>query len=173
MKVLITTKRLNICLAEEQDINTIIELENHEDNKRFIWQGTYEEHLTEINSESSLLLIFRQKSDNEIIGFALSVINDKYDVFELRRIAISKKGCGYGKESILGIIKYSFEHLNTNRFWLDVYPENKIGISLYESIGMHLDGTLRQSYKDDRGYHDQMIFSILKEDYWNIIQFNI
>lgn len=165
MKALITTKRLNICLAEEQDINKIIELENHEHNKKFIWQGTYKEHLAEIISKSSILLIFRQKSDNEIIGFALSVHNDKYDVFELRRIAISKKGCGYGKESILGIIKYSFEQLNTNRFWLDVYPENKIGISLYESIGMHLDGTLRQSYKDDRGYHDQMVFSILKEEY--------
>lgn len=165
MKVLITTERLNICLAEEQDIDIIMEFENHKDNKKFIWQGTYEEHLNEINSKASLLLIFRQKSDNKIIGYALAAINAKSDVFELRRIAIAKKGCGYGKESILNIIKYSFENLNTNRFWLDVYPENKVGINLYKSIGMHLDGTLRQSYKDDRGYHDQMIFSILKEEY--------
>lgn len=164
MKVLFTTERLNICLAEEQDITSIMELENHKDNNRFVWQGTYEEHLNEINSESCLLFVFRQKSDNKIIGFSLSLYNDKFHVFELRRIAISKKGCGYGKESIMGIIKYSFSKLKTNRFWLDVYTDNKKGINLYKSIGMHLDGILRQSYKDDSGYRDQMIFSILKEE---------
>ena len=166
MNVLIVTERLNICLAEEQDIHTIIEIENHEDNKSFIWQGTYQEHLDEINSDTALLLIFREKNDNKMVGYALAKINFKFDVFELRRIAISRKGCGYGKESILGIIKYSFEQLNTNRFWLDVYPNNKIGINLYKGIGMHLDGILRKSYKDERGYLDQMIFSILREAYF-------
>lgn len=165
MKVLFTTERLNICLAEEQDINSIMDLENHKDNNKFVCQGTYKEHLNEIDTEYCLLFVFKQKSDDKIIGFSLAFYYDKFDVFELRRIAISKKGCGYGKESIIGIIKYSFSKFNTNRFWLDVYINNKKGINLYKSIGMHLDGILRQSYKDDSGYRDQMIFSILREEY--------
>ena len=166
MEVIIVTERLNICLAEEQDIHTIIELENHKDNRNFVWQGTYEEHVDEINSDTALLLTFKEKNGNQMIGYALVKIDFKSEIFELRRIVISKKGCGYGKESILGIIKYSFEQLNTNRFWLDVYPDNEIGINLYKGIGMHLDGMLRQSYKSERGYLDQMIFSILKEEYF-------
>ena len=165
MEIIISTERVNICLAEEHDINTIIDFENHEDNKRFLWQGTYEEHLEEINNDTSLLLTFKEKKNNSIIGFALARLGQKSNIFELRRIAISKKNQGYGKESILGIIKYSFEQLNTNRFWLDVYPDNKIGINLYRSIGMYLEGTLRQSYKSERGYLDQMIFSLLREEY--------
>ncbi|QZY55796.1 GNAT family N-acetyltransferase [Crassaminicella profunda] len=165
MKVLITTESLNICPAKEEDIPIIMKMENDEENKSFIWQGSFQEHLDEINSDTALLLIFREKKENNIVGYALARMNFKFDVFELRRIAISKKKYGYGKEALLGIMKYSFEKLNTNRFWLDVYPHNKVGIHLYKSIGMHLDGVMRQSYKDERGYLDQMIFSMLKEEY--------
>ncbi len=63
------------------------------------------------------------------------------------------------------LIKYAFEELKVNRFWLDVYPDNEYGIKLYESLGMHKDGVLRQNYKSDRGYLDQIIFSILKDEY--------
>ncbi len=113
-----------------------------------------------------MLVVFKRKDNNEIIGYSLSHINFKSDVFELRRIVISDKGKGYGRETLLGIIKYCFEVVKCNRFWLDVYPDNEKGINLYKSVGMHHDGTLRQSYKSERGYLDQMIFSILKEEYF-------
>ena len=46
------------------------------------------------------------------------------------------------------------------RFWKDAdepflagcIPDNEIGIRLYESLGMHRDGVLRQNYKAERGY---------------------
>ncbi len=70
------------------------------------------------------------------------------------------------RETLLGIIKYCFEVVNCNRFWLDVYLDNEKGINLYKSVGMHHDGTLRESYKSERAYLNQMIFSILKEEYY-------
>jgi len=51
---------------------------------------------------------------------------------------------------------------------LDAYPDNLIGIRLYESLGMHLDGVLRQNYKSSRGYLDQIIYSMLKTEYNDI-----
>jgi len=72
MKIIISIERLNICLAEEHGINTRIELENHEDNKKSLWKGAYKEHLEEINNNSSLLLAFKEKSDNDTIGYALA-----------------------------------------------------------------------------------------------------
>ena len=63
-------------------------------------------------------------------------------------------------------LKYAFEDLNINRFWLDVFPDNTAGIGLYESLKMHKDGILRQNYKADRGYLDQIIYSMLKSEYF-------
>ena len=45
-----------------------------------------------------------------------------------------------------------------NRFWLDVFEDNTVGISLYTSLGLVHEGTLRQSYKDEKGYRNQLIF---------------
>lgn len=59
------------------------------------------------------------------MGYAFAQLDFKSDKFLLRRIAISEKGLGYGKESLGAIIKYAFEEMNMNRFWLDVYPFNE------------------------------------------------
>lgn len=162
---MIDTERLLIVEAVESEIDTIKEIESHKDNRNFIWIGTYEEHKAEIEDKNHLLLVFKHKEDLAIIGYALIRLDYKSEIFELRRIAISEKGKGYGKEAMLAILKYAFEERNTNRFWLDVYPDNTIGIQLYESLGMHRDGVLRQNYKAERGYLDQIIYSLLRSEY--------
>ena len=162
---MIETKRLHIVEARECDIDTVIELESHPDNRNFLWIGTREEHRAEINDPNHLLLVFKEKESALIIGYSLIRLDFKSHIFELRRIAISKKGMGYGKEAMLALFKYAFEEADVNRFWLDVYPDNVIGIQLYEKLGMHKDGTLRQSYKSERGYLDQIIYSMLKSEY--------
>lgn len=100
------------------------------------------------------------------MGYALVRLDKKSEIFELRRIAITEKGKGYGREAMEALLKEAFENMNINRFWLDVYPDNVIGIKLYEGMGMHRDGVLRQNYKAERGYLDQIIYSMLKEEYF-------
>ena len=161
-----STARLNIFKTIEEEIPSIMEMEEDIQNRDFVWQGSYNQHLSEINSKEELLLSIKTK-DNKLIGFALIGLDFKSDVFELRRIVISPKGKGYGKEFMYGVMKYCFENLNMNRFWLDVYPDNIIGIKLYESIGLVYEGSLRQSYKSDKGYKNQMVYSMLKDEYFN------
>jgi len=163
---MIETNRLYILDATEADIETIIKLECHKDNRDFIWLGTYEEHKAEIEDKNHLLFVIRAKEDNSIVGFSLIRLDFKSEIFELRRIAISHKGLGYGKEVMTALLKYAFEEININRFWLDVYPDNAIGIKLYEGLGMHRDGVLRENYKSQRGYLDQIIYSMLKSEYF-------
>lgn len=167
---MIITSRLNIKEANERDIETIIKIESHEDNRDFLWVGTYEEHKAEIEDPNHFLWVFRLKDSERVIGYALARIDRKSEIFELRRIAITDKGRGYGKEAMKAIIKFAFEDFGANRFWLDVYPDNTIGISLYEGLGMHCDGVLRQNYKSDRGYLDQIIYSLLRCEYFEDIQ---
>jgi [ribosomal protein S5]-alanine N-acetyltransferase len=165
---IIETKRLNIVEATKEDVDTIIEIESHPDNRDFIWIGTTEQHYEEIEDPNHLLLLFHAKEDGRIVGYALARIDWKSEVFELRRIAISEKGQKFGRETMEAIMKFAFTELGTNRFWLDVYPDNLIGIRLYESLGMHLDGVLRQNYKASRGYLDQIIYSMLKSEYYEL-----
>lgn len=162
------TSNLKIIKAREEDIKDIMEMEQHEDNRNFIWQGTYEQHLNEITDKDYILLIFKSKEDNQTIGFALNYLDYKSEKFELRRIAVTVKGKGYGREALNALIKYTFEVLNFNKFWLDVYPDNFVGIKLYESVGFHRDGVLRQNYKSERGFLDQIVYSMLKNEYKGI-----
>jgi RimJ/RimL family protein N-acetyltransferase len=161
----IATKRLEISDAHESDINLIIEMEEHPDNRNFIRIGTYEEHLSEINDNQHLLLVFRCITENIPIGYSLSRVDFAFEIYELRRIVITDKGKGYGREAMHAHLKYAFEVLKLNRFWLDVFPHNYVGINLYESLKMHRDGVLRQNYKADKGYLDQIIYSMLKSEY--------
>lgn len=161
------TERLNIDEATLNEVSEIIAIESHKENRDYLWIGTIEEHKAEIADPNHLLLIFHGKEDGETKGYALIRIDFKSHIFEVRRIAITDKGKGYGKESMIGLIRYAFESTETNRLWLDVYPDNTIGIKLYESLGMHCDGVLRQNYLADRGYLDQIIYSILRSEYEN------
>lgn len=163
--MLFETERLAVREAAEQDIDEIIYFEKHPDNHDFLWIGTVQEHKDEIADPNHILCVFIEKVTGKTVGYALIRLNNKSHVFELRRIAIDKKGVGYGKEAMKALFKYAFEELDINRFWLDVYPDNAIGIKLYESLGMHRDGVLRQNYLSDRGYLDQIIYSMLKAEY--------
>lgn len=165
---MIETARLQLVPAEEQDIDIIIEIESHKDNRDFLWIGTPEEHMSEIADPNHRLFVFKTKVDSAIVGYALIRLDFKSEVFELRRIAITEKGLGYGTESMIALFNYAFRDLKINRFWLDVYPDNHIGIKLYEKLGMHCDGVLRQNYKAERGYLDQIIYSMLKDEYFSL-----
>lgn len=165
---MLSTNRLNILEAKESDIKTIMEMENHIENRNFVWKGTYEEHKAEILDSDFFLFIIKQKEDNAAVGFALIKIDKKSEVFELRRIVISEKGSGYGKEVVSELFRFAFEDLGMNRFWLDVYPDNLVGIKLYEKLGMKREGILRQNYKSERGFLDQIIYSMLKTEYFAI-----
>lgn len=165
---MIETKRMWLREATADDIDQIIALEEHKDNRDFLWIGTRQEHQDEIDDPNHILLIFEKKQDRSTVGYALIRLNPRSEIFELRRIAISEKNRGYGREAMETLFKFAFEGLNINRFWLDAYPDNTVGIHLYESLGMHRDGVLRQNYKSERGYLDQIIFSMLKDEYFAI-----
>lgn len=124
MNVLIRTSRLEIYEASDQDVDMIIEIEAHPENRDYLWVGTPEEHRAEIRDPDHLLLLFRDNetetdrnpSENgyphvpgNIKGYALIRLNFKSNIFEIRRIAITEKGKGYGRESMEGLIKYAFE----------------------------------------------------------------
>ncbi|MDP3386348.1 MAG: GNAT family protein [Eubacteriales bacterium] len=165
MKIYFTTDRLVVRAAEDNDLEFIMALEQDKENNAFVFQGTIEEHLDEIRDENTYLMIIEDKFNHSPSGFILSGIKRKSDIFELRRIVIAEKNKGFGKEVIIGLMRYCFEELSINRFWLDVFTDNHTGIHLYRQLGMRLDGILRESHKSGNHYRDQMIFSMLRREF--------
>ena len=159
------TERLYFDELKEEEIPEVIEIENDKENRKFIWQGSVEEHLHEIADPDYLVLLLHEKDSLEIKGYALTHFDFKSNVYEIRRIAITDKGKGYGREMLNGLVDYVFKNTNTNRIWLDTYTDNVKGICLYESAGFHKDGVLRQSYLSGDGYKDQIVYSLLRKEY--------
>ena len=162
---LIETERILMREAAEKDIPEILDIESGRINRDFVWMGTEEEHRAEIADPDYIILLMKNKEETETLGYALIHLDTWSLRFELRRLVITKKGEGYGKEALSAILRYAFEETDTNRFWLDVYPDNEAGIRLYESLGMHRDGVIRQNYRTDRGILDQIIYSVLREEW--------
>lgn len=159
------TAKINIYFAVEEDIEYILDLENKAENRDFVWQGTYEQHMAEIEDSDTYLLIVTNKEDEEV-GYTLLNLDTYSQKLELRRIVMDVKGNGYGRETIIALLKFFFNEDEVNKFWLDVYPDNKVGVRLYESLGFVREGILRENYKTDRGILDQAIYSILRNEYF-------
>ncbi|BEP29513.1 GNAT family N-acetyltransferase [Helicovermis profundi] len=160
-----TSERLLIRNANETDIEYIMDLENQDENKGFVYNESFETHLKQIKSENELLFIVEEAKSKDKVGFILSVVDELSDVFELRRIVIEKKSLGYGTEVIKGLMKYAFNNGETNRFWLDAFSNNDKGIHIYEKLGMTREGILREAHKVDGKYIDLIVFSILKSEF--------
>lgn len=80
------------------------------------------------------------------------------------------RGKGYGKESLATLRKHAFENFKCKKFWLDVYPSNQKAISLYEKTGLGKEGLLRQIYKSENDYHDAIIYSMLRSEYYKNVE---
>jgi len=66
----------------------------------------------------------------------------------------------YGKESIILLLEYSFQHLNLNKVYLEVFASNLQAINLYKNIGFEKEGTYHQHIFKRGSYHDVEIYSI-------------
>ncbi|OPL07624.1 MAG: hypothetical protein AVO33_04410 [delta proteobacterium ML8_F1] len=166
MQTLYETQRLKITEATPSDIPYIMDLERQPENRDYVFQGTYEDHLQEINSPEKLLALVTPKTGNLPKGFFIAVLDPDSHVLELKRIVIETKNQGFGREVILGLMAYAFTTLDINRLWLDVFTDNPRGIHLYESLGMVSEGTKRQAYLAPSGeYKSQIIYSLLREEF--------
>lgn len=107
--------------------------------------------------------------DGTLVGYAgicnISTINKNGEYF----IFIGDKsqwGNGIGTITTQKVVKYGFENLDLNRIMLTVSEPNVGGIRAYEKAGFKFEGRLRQSCFRDGEYHDKLIMSILKHEYY-------
>ena len=72
---------------------------------------------------------------------------------------------GFGTEITQLMLKHGFETLNLNRIYLKVFSTNPRAMRAYEKAGYILEGRLRQTDFRDGQYVDDLIMSVLREEW--------
>lgn len=72
---------------------------------------------------------------------------------------------GYAYDSCQVLFDYAFGELNLNKIWAEIYEFDYPKKNLYDSLGFHQDGLLREHYFYHGKYWDSLVLSLLREEF--------
>ena len=134
------------------ECNLIEQTEVHPDNTPFIGHWSLEEHVDSLNNLDHLRITISNIKD-EFCGFVILRGMDNYkESIEIKRIVVTKKGEGLGRETLNLLKSLAFEDYNTKHLFLSTRTENVRAIHLYTSAGFIAEAerpTVFHMYKDD------------------------
>lgn len=172
MDIIMRGKTIYLAKTQIIDLSKILKIEKS--NIQFVNQYSRKRHIKLIKSKNDLHISIQRNDNKCLVGYMILLnINNANKQLELRRIAISEKGRGYGRESIRLIKELCFMELKFHKLWFDVYCDNIVALKLYISEGFKRDGVLRDNAKIKNGYRSQYLFSILEEEYRAFINVNM
>lgn len=74
-------------------------------------------------------------------------------------------GLGYMSEALQMMLRLGFRRLRLNRIHARVFPGNQRSCSLVERAGFHLEGRLRRCKKVRGRITDELVYSLLRDEY--------
>jgi diamine N-acetyltransferase len=126
-------KRVRLRATEIADLDFVVGLEAEPAVSRYIDSWPRAGHLETMADPGRGHLI--AESDGERVGFVIiDGIADAPSV-EIKRIAISTRGEGFGRATLLAAIAWITPLRRGRRIWLDVYGDNIVARGLYASAG--------------------------------------
>ena len=76
-------------------------------------------------------------------------------------------GQGYASEAYRLLLDYLFNERNINRVQAYVLESNVASMKMHQKVGYKIEGTLRKSVYKNGKYQNQVLLSILKEEFQN------
>ncbi|MGC9526468.1 MAG: GNAT family N-acetyltransferase [Limnospira sp.] len=159
---------LNIRLRESkiEDLEFVIGAENHPDNCPFVSQWSREEHEAAFSDGDRKHFIVENIETSQPVGYLiLEDVKSPHKSICLKRIVMTEKGKGYGRETLRLAKHLVFETLKAHRLWLDVKDYNTRAKWLYESEGFVVEGLLRDCYRSRGQFESYYILSMLEDEY--------
>lgn len=80
------------------------------------------------------------------------------------------RGQGHAKKMLMEAFSFIFASTSINKLYCQTAEYNLPSVKLLERIGMKLDGKLRQHHEKDGKLYDDMVFSILRSEWENLVQ---
>ncbi|HWS99922.1 MAG TPA: GNAT family protein [Pyrinomonadaceae bacterium] len=151
----------------EGDLDFVLAAEGAEENRRFVGQWTRAEHCATLSDPDLAHFVVEGVGDNRPVGYVIMAgLADANRSVEFRRVVITEKGRGYGREVLRAVKKMAFEELKAHRLWLDVREHNERARRLYESEGFVAEGMLRECVSVGDGWESLVLMSVLEEEYY-------
>lgn len=155
--------------TQETDLDFVFAAESDAENRPFIGHWTKEKHKTVLTDPDHQHFILDRDIDHKQVGYLiLQGLTDVNRMIQIRRIVVTEKGQGYGRQALRQAKKIAFETLDTHRLWLDVKTYNPRAQHLYESEGFVVEGTLRECITFGDRFVSLTILSILRHEYQSL-----
>jgi RimJ/RimL family protein N-acetyltransferase len=162
---------IRLLRTSEADLDFVVSAEQHAENRSFVTEWPREQHLGALTSENLAHLIIESTTEGRRVGYLiLAGLADANQSIEFRRILVTEKGKGYGKQALRLVKKLAFEKLKAHRLWLDVKEHNVRARHLYEAEGFVVEGVLRECIKADVGFESLVVMSMLSGEYYGAHQ---
>ena len=124
------------------DLDWVVAAEGHPENAPFVTQWTRGQHAVALDNPDSRHLVIESVPDGRAVGFViLAGLAGARGGIELRRIVVTDKGRGYGREALRLVKTMAFREPGAHRLWLDVRTNNPKAKRLYEEEGFVVEGT--------------------------------
>jgi diamine N-acetyltransferase len=150
----------------QDDLDFVLSAEQSAENRSFVSAWTRNEHLAALASKDFAHLIIERIATNRSIGYIILVgLTDANKSIEFRRIVVTEKDKGYGREALRLVKRMAFEELGGHRLWLDVKEHNLRARHVYESEGFMVEGVMRECIKAEAGFESLVLMSMLKTEY--------
>jgi len=126
-----------------------------------------------INNNKEVRLGICLKENKELIGLTSIIDIDWINRSAQCSIMMGEKqywGKGIGSESSMLLLKFAFYERNFERIWAHILESNIGSLKMFEKCGYKSEGLLRNSvYKNGR-YQNQVVMSILRDEFDILVQ---
>ncbi|GAK50091.1 GCN5-related N-acetyltransferase [Candidatus Moduliflexus flocculans] len=157
-----------ICLRQitSSEIPYVIRLEQDVENAEFVGQWDEAQHEAALQNADCGHWMIETTVGSRVVGYAiLRGLKNPYHSVELMRLVIAEKSQGYGRATLRLIEQVAFEQFHAHRLWLDVREKNLRAITLYQSEGFVVEGTLRECQKFGNEYSNLVLMSRLEHEW--------
>jgi diamine N-acetyltransferase len=158
-----STAELRLRPTREDDLEYVVAAEAHPDNAPFLAPSPRDVHLGFLRDPRLRHLI--AEAGGQRVGFVLLQLHPESRAVELRRLAVTEKGHGYGRAALRLVMAQAFEEHDAHRLWLDVKPHNERALALYRSAGFVEEGLLRDALYYGERFESLIVMSILRPEW--------
>jgi RimJ/RimL family protein N-acetyltransferase len=157
---------IRLLRTTQDDLDFVLSAEQSAENRSFVSVWEREQHLGALTSKDLSHLIIENITDDSRVGYIiLAGLADANQSIEFRRIVVTEKGKGYGKEALRLVKQMAFQELKAHRLWLDVKEHNVRARHVYEWEGFVAEGVLRDCIKAEGGFESLVVMSMLCGEY--------
>lgn len=158
------------------DLEFVLTAEAAEQDSGYIGQWSHQEHAAALSASNDGHCIIERIADEQPVGYTiLQDLDNQHRNILLKRLVVTEKGKGYGRQTLKLVKQLAFETYGAHRLWLDVKSYNPRAQALYQSEGFVIDGTLRDCVQLDQRHRlfreqgqqraSRIIMSILRPEY--------